>query len=500
MTDRRTYNIAMRVALAYALVACVWILGSALVVLGLPEPLGRLVEIGKGLAFVLVTASLLYVFLARWTGTLIARLSRAEEAVRQVDRINDRLPVGVVVLDGNETVEYANRTAEMLLRRQTGDLGGRSFAQVWDEAGADESVGLLPQLLGTGGLAGGFVLRGAAAKARTLSASAAPIDPGRSRDGWVVVLVDDSEAHASLRKTVRLLAGYRFASLVSSEVGRTTSGQQLLGRLCEIAIEPGGFAGAWAVVRDRFSDDFVDAGMIGLGPVGRRIAAQMRSEASDSSAMLARVRAGEIIYQDNAAEDSPSGWSEAALEGEIGSYTAFGIEEGGRLLAVIALFAHETGFFGVEERELVETVRADVAFALDRLTLDHRRLDAEEALSESENAYRRLFEDNPLPMWVYDLETLDFLAVNDSAVAKYGYTRDEFLRRTIKDIRPAADVAPLIDHVARKGTSGRFEDAGYWTHVDSSGREFPVHVLSHATDWVGHRAQLVLVQEVAQVR
>jgi PAS domain S-box-containing protein len=175
----------------------------------------------------------------------------------------------------------------------------------------------------------------------------------------------------------------------------------------------------------------------------------------------------------------------------------FGVVESGRLLAAVGLFATDEGFFGVEERELIETLQADVSFALDRLALDSRRLDAEEALSQSENARRLLFEDNPLPMWIYEAETLEFLAVNDAAVAKYGYSRDEFLHLTIKDVRPETDIGPLVDHVAHKNQG--FQDSGYWTHRDASGREFPVHIITHTTEWAGRLAQLVLVQEVAQV-
>ena len=58
------------------------------------------------------------------------------------------------------------------------------------------------------------------------------------------------------------------------------------------------------------------------------------------------------------------------------------------------------------------------------------------SLERSEERYRLLFEANPLPMWVYDAETLRFLAVNEAAVRHYGYTRSEFLAMTITDIRP----------------------------------------------------------------
>jgi PAS domain-containing protein len=63
------------------------------------------------------------------------------------------------------------------------------------------------------------------------------------------------------------------------------------------------------------------------------------------------------------------------------------------------------------------------------------RKKTEEALRETEERYRLLFETNPLPMWVYDRDTLGFLAVNEAAVAHYGYSRDEFLSMTIKDIK-----------------------------------------------------------------
>ncbi len=71
----------------------------------------------------------------------------------------------------------------------------------------------------------------------------------------------------------------------------------------------------------------------------------------------------------------------------------------------------------------------------------------EEALRKSEAQYRLLFESNPQPMWVYDLTTFRFLAVNDAAVRHYGYSRAEFLDMTIKDIRPPEDVKLLENYL-----------------------------------------------------
>jgi diguanylate cyclase (GGDEF)-like protein/PAS domain S-box-containing protein len=69
---------------------------------------------------------------------------------------------------------------------------------------------------------------------------------------------------------------------------------------------------------------------------------------------------------------------------------------------------------------------------------------ADEALRESEHRYRTLFDCNPLPMWVYDFETLKFIAVNDEAIRHYGYSREEFLAMRITDIRPDADVPSVL--------------------------------------------------------
>ena len=68
----------------------------------------------------------------------------------------------------------------------------------------------------------------------------------------------------------------------------------------------------------------------------------------------------------------------------------------------------------------------------------------EEALRDSEERYRLLFESTPQPIWVYNEETLAFLAVNEAATRTYGFTRDEFLSMTINDIRPSEGIPTLM--------------------------------------------------------
>ncbi|HJQ31476.1 MAG TPA: response regulator [Pyrinomonadaceae bacterium] len=121
---------------------------------------------------------------------------------------------------------------------------------------------------------------------------------------------------------------------------------------------------------------------------------------------------------------------------------------------------------------------------------------AEEALREGEERYRLLFESNPQPMWVYDLETLRFLAVNEAAIRHYGYSRAEFLAMTVKDIRPPEDVPALMDNVAN--VRGGFDEAGTWRHLKKDGSRINVEVTSHELVFAGRRAELVLANDMTE--
>ena len=125
------------------------------------------------------------------------------------------------------------------------------------------------------------------------------------------------------------------------------------------------------------------------------------------------------------------------------------------------------------------------------------RKHVEEALHESEKRYRLLFEANPHPMWVYDLETLAFLQVNDAAVAHYGYRRDEFQAMTIADIRPADDVATLTADIGHIDI-GAMDEGSVWRHRKKDGSIIDVEITAHTIDDGGRLARLVLVQDITE--
>jgi PAS domain S-box-containing protein len=115
---------------------------------------------------------------------------------------------------------------------------------------------------------------------------------------------------------------------------------------------------------------------------------------------------------------------------------------------------------------------------------------------EPSSSYRILFEHNPEPMWVYDLESLAFLAVNAAAVEKYGFSLDEFLGMTLRDIRPAEDLARLAASVATSRPG--IEHSGTWSHVTRGGSMIDVEITSHDIGWDGRSARLVVARDVTE--
>lgn len=123
------------------------------------------------------------------------------------------------------------------------------------------------------------------------------------------------------------------------------------------------------------------------------------------------------------------------------------------------------------------------------------RKQAEITVRESEARYRSMFENNPQPMWVFDAQTLAFLSVNDATVAHYGYSRDEFSGMTLKDIRPAQDLARFDTQYALDKHS-RATSAQVWTHMRKDGSLIQVEISAHTMDYLGRPARLVLAHDI----
>ncbi len=113
--------------------------------------------------------------------------------------------------------------------------------------------------------------------------------------------------------------------------------------------------------------------------------------------------------------------------------------------------------------------------------------------ADSEATYQRLFEEHPLPLWVYDAATLAFLSVNQAAVALYGYARDEFLRMSLPNLRAPGDV-PLAPDIPEKDSDLQ-PRAIYERHRKKDGLIISVEIIAHEAIFAGRPARFAFVRE-----
>jgi PAS domain S-box-containing protein len=168
------------------------------------------------------------------------------------------------------------------------------------------------------------------------------------------------------------------------------------------------------------------------------------------------------------------------------------LKVGADTIGVLTVQSYAEGIrFGSEELGILEFVSAQVAMAIERTR-------SAERLQASETKYRRLFEGNPEAMFVYDAATLRFLAVNEAAVHRYGYSREELLGMSLLDIRPEEEVDRLREVLAQyRGGTARV--AGLH-HRGRDGRLFDVEVSFDDIDFAGQPARLAVVEDVTERR
>jgi PAS domain S-box-containing protein len=120
---------------------------------------------------------------------------------------------------------------------------------------------------------------------------------------------------------------------------------------------------------------------------------------------------------------------------------------------------------------------------------------AQKALEDSEQRYRMLFDIHPHPMWVSDNKTLAFLAVNQAAIAHYGYSKEEFLSMTAEHIRPPEDVAQLLKNFQDQSRSYMHRAA---RHRKKNGELIDVEVTSFNLEFDGVPARLAVVDDITE--
>jgi two-component system cell cycle sensor histidine kinase/response regulator CckA len=168
------------------------------------------------------------------------------------------------------------------------------------------------------------------------------------------------------------------------------------------------------------------------------------------------------------------------------------LKMGDRPIGVLVAQTYTPGVrYGETEKQILQFVSTQVAMAIERKR-------AEEQLQASERKYRLLFETSPEAMLVYDFETLRILAVNQAAIARYGYSEQEFLGLTIRDIRTEQDQARLDEQLKVRPEGGAVRTGV--RHRAKDGRVLEVDLVARPIEFAGRRARLVLARDVTAQR
>ncbi|WP_345948498.1 PAS domain S-box protein [Mucilaginibacter sp. PAMB04274] len=139
----------------------------------------------------------------------------------------------------------------------------------------------------------------------------------------------------------------------------------------------------------------------------------------------------------------------------------------------------------IQEARLMNELQTEMAEKIQR----------NEVLKESEAHYKSLFQQNPSPMWIFDTETLQLLQVNDAAIRRYGYSREEFLSMSIKELRPEEklnDLTAFLDRSSKRKTISLVNTV----HRHKNGDLFYAEVRCSNIPFKGKKARLVMARNI----
>jgi two-component system, NarL family, sensor histidine kinase UhpB len=133
----------------------------------------------------------------------------------------------------------------------------------------------------------------------------------------------------------------------------------------------------------------------------------------------------------------------------------------------------------------------NTSFLVKSILYSIERKKAEEQVLISEEKYRQIFYQNPFPMWITDSETLQILEVNESAVKKYGYTREEFLELSLNDIQKHCSDFSLMVLPSN-------QPRDLWSHFNKNGQEMIVEFTSYPINYFGRTALQIQVNDITE--
>jgi GAF domain-containing protein len=246
------------------------------------------------------------------------------------------------------------------------------------------------------------------------------IDADGSIVGTVVTAWDSTEHRQASRARARLERTYSILTAIDQVILRARNSHVILSEACRIAADVGGFELAWVGLLDRASGDVRvvcqagrDEGLLA------DVVVSARDEPSGHGVVGTAIRESRsVVIQDVRRDERTALWRSFFDQLSYRTAAAFPIGAAGRTIGALVLYSAKASRFDAAEARLYEQLAEDISGAVDSIETNRGKAEAHSALIESERRYRDLFDISPQAMWVFDIETLRFLAVNNAAILR----------------------------------------------------------------------------------
>lgn len=475
----------LKIVILYFVISLLWIFFSDTLLgkLNFSLTVQTTVSIIKGWGFVIVTSILLYFLIKRSTDYIFNEYN-------MINKIMETVPVGITFVSKEGQIAFTNKNAEKILGLKKEQITTRTYKDPeWKITSLDGSPFPVEQLpfyivKRTGDAVNNVehAIEYISGRRTLLSINAAPIkDKNNNFDGMISVIDDITERKKAEEEILKLNRVYAVISQINQAIVHLREKDKLLCEACRVAIEFGKFHMAWIGLVDdetRLVNPVAFAGNDD-GYLSKMKKISVSDLAEGRGPTGTAIREGKhFVCNDIENDPRMAPWKSEALNRGYRSSIALPIKLFGEVTGAFSLYASVPHFFDQKEIDLLDEVAGDLSFALEAIEVGEKREKTEHTLIDSEKRYRELFMNHPHPMWIYEVDTLKIIEVNEAAINNYGYTKDEFTSLTLKDIRPKEDVPLLLNNVKIHDES--IQRSRTFRHKKKDGTIIHVEISSHS--------------------
>jgi PAS domain S-box-containing protein len=429
---------------------------------------------------------------------------RTEAALREsqqrLQQVVDTLPVGIFLLDPTGQIVWHNPAGRRIWggTRFVGVEGYGKYRGWWADTGRELETGEWAAVRAVRGeqVTGQVVdVEGFDGSRRTIINSAFPLRGSAGEIAAVMVVNEDiterRRMEGALRRQQGFIALLQEVAVAANEAASIEEAFEIsLARICARTGWPVGHALLRAP-----SGELVSTGLFHLAEperfdTFRRFTEVVRFAAGVGLPGQVLVT-GRAAWVGNVAEDPFFPRARMAAAVGLRPGLAIPVRVGTDVVGVLEFFSDEA----VEPDAALLEVMEHVGTQLGRVVERER---AVEALRESEERFRLMFDRSPLPKWVFDQETLRFLDVNEAALRHYGYSHEEFLAMRARDILPPDEVQGLEQGLAPEHRAAVYRGLSH--HRRKDGSIIDVEVTSQGITLAGREVRLVVALDVTERR